>query len=69
MQNTNGLPLYVNVACGNIAVLITTNFFEFLYPHIIQIEMNQQDKGFSLHLPTLFALGIIFIGKDIKITG
>jgi two-component system LytT family sensor kinase len=52
----------------NIAVLIATlSFFEFLYPHIIQIEMNQQDKGFLAFTYTILLLALFFIGRILRL--
>ncbi len=52
----------------NIAVLIATlSFFEFLYPHIIRIEMNQQDKGFLAFTYTILLLALFFIGRILRL--
>ncbi|MGK0494216.1 MAG: sensor histidine kinase YesM [Maribacter sp.] len=52
----------------NIAVLIATlSFFEFLYPHIIQIEMNPQDKGFLAFTYTILLLALFFIGRILRL--
>jgi two-component system LytT family sensor kinase len=52
----------------NIAVLIATlSFFEFLYPHIIQIEMNPKDKGFLAFTYTILLLALFFIGRILRL--
>jgi len=52
----------------NIAVLIgTLSFFEFLYPHVIQIEMNNQDKGFLAFTYTILLLALFFIGRILRL--
>ncbi len=52
----------------NIAVLIgTLSFFEFLYPHVIQIEMNPRDKGFLAFTYTILLLALVFIGRILRL--
>ncbi len=52
----------------NIAVLIgTLSLFEFLYPHVIQIEMNPRDKGFLAFTYTILLLALVFIGRILRL--
>jgi len=52
----------------NIAVLIgTLSFFEFLYPYVIQIEMNARDKGFLAFTYTILLLALVFIGRILRL--
>jgi len=52
----------------NIAVLIgTLSFFEFLYPYVIQIEMNPRDKGFLAFTYTILLLALFFIGRILRL--
>ncbi|MFD0799192.1 sensor histidine kinase [Maribacter chungangensis] len=52
----------------NIAVLIgTLSFFEFLYPYVVQIEMNPRDKGFLAFTYTILLLALFFIGRILRL--
>lgn len=52
----------------NIAVLIATlSFFEFLYPKVVPIEMNKQDKGFLAFTYTILLLALFFIGRILRL--
>lgn len=52
----------------NITVLIATlSFFEFLYPYIIQLEMNAKDKGFLAFTYAILLLALFFIGRILRL--
>lgn len=52
----------------NITLLIATlSFFEFLYPYIVQIEINAKDKGFLAFTYAILLLALFFIGRILRL--
>lgn len=52
----------------NITLLIATlSFFEFLYPHVLPLEMNAKDKGFLAFTYSILLLALFFIGRILRL--